>query len=263
MPMITLNQVDFYYELHGRGYPLVLVSGFGADHFFWMPILPMLSKKFQVLVFDNRAIGKTRDAHNFPLTAEIMANDVMALIQALKLEKPHVVGQSMGGTIVQSLAAQYSGAINRVGILTSSAKWRQATLMGLKNILSIRRENCSFQLLFESILSWVYGEEFLTNPHKVASLRSLFINNPHPPTLEDQERQHAALVEFDGRSQLQKIKNPTLVVSGTQDILSLPQESQFLVDHLPQAQLVTLNCGHGITGEVPEELAQVLLGFLS
>lgn len=68
------------------------------------PIVDILSQHFQVIIFDNRADGQTTDG-GVILLVELMAQDVMELSDALNLQKPHIVGRSMGGTIVQSIAA--------------------------------------------------------------------------------------------------------------------------------------------------------------
>ena len=112
MSKIKLNNANFYYELHGKGHPLILIAGYSGDHLVWMPLLENLSKQFQVLLFDNRGVGQTTDDGR-PLSAELMAQDVVALADALDLKKPHIVGQSMGGTIAQRVATHHSEKINK------------------------------------------------------------------------------------------------------------------------------------------------------
>lgn len=246
MPHLRLNNTEFYYELSGKGHPLVLVAGYAVDHFFWSPLLTELKKHFQILTFDHRGVGQTRDQNNTPLTAKIMAEDLLGLIKALDLTKPHVVGQSMGGTIVQHLAAHHPEEISKLAILNSTLKWRTAMLVGFRSMLKIMRDDCPFDTLFDLNLSWIYGEAFLQNKAKVECLRTLFLNNPQPPTLVDLERQYHALIEFDGHAHLSKIKAPTLVVSGLEDIISLPYESREIAEGIPGAELIELFCGHGI-----------------
>lgn len=93
MPNINVNNAGFYYELHGKGQPLILIAGYGANGRSWMPIVNALSQHFQVVIFDNRAGGQTTD-DGVTLTVELMAQDVMALSDALNLKKPHIVGRS-------------------------------------------------------------------------------------------------------------------------------------------------------------------------
>lgn len=262
LPHLKLKNTEFYYELHGDGHPLVLVTGFGGDHLFWSPILDDLKQNFQVLVFDNRGMGQSGEQDPFLLTAEIMAEDVLGIIKTLGLKKPHVLGQSMGGTIVQVLAAHYPDEISKLAILNSTMKWRKAMLLGIKSTLNVMRDGCPFDTFFELLLALVHGEAFLQNADKVAFLRSLFLNNPHPPALVSLERQYHALEKFDSRDYISNIQAPTLVVSGLWDIISLPEESRALAQNIAHATLVELQCGHGITAEIPAELTKVLKEFL-
>ena len=125
MPKIKANNATFYYELVGKGQPIILIAGYTCDYSTWQLMMEQLSNHFQVLVFDNRGIGQTTDT-NEPLSAELMAEDVIALSEQLHLDKPHIVGQSMGGTIAQTIAAKFPDKINKLCLLTTSAKWRHA-----------------------------------------------------------------------------------------------------------------------------------------
>lgn len=60
MPKITVNNANFYYEIHGAGPALILIAGYGGNGCSWMPIVDKLSQHFQVLIFDNRGVVKRR-----------------------------------------------------------------------------------------------------------------------------------------------------------------------------------------------------------
>ena len=68
MPFIQANGIDIYYELHGKGEPLVLISGFTEDHTAWDEVVETLAQSFCVLVFDNRGAGQTTSPKT-PFTA--------------------------------------------------------------------------------------------------------------------------------------------------------------------------------------------------
>lgn len=260
MPKINANGAEFYYELHGKGQPLILVSGYSCDHFIWLPILQSLSQKFRVLIFNNRGVGQTKDK-NEPLSADLCADDVMALANALNLKKPYVAGHSMGGTIVQCIGAKYSPQVGKLAILNSSAKWRQAALKGLYSILLMGKAEVDFGIISDQIASWCFGESFLKDAECVATFKQNMLGNPFPQSIENQERQFKVLVSFDGRKNLEKIKVPTIVISGKQDILSLPYESEFIASHIPNAKLVELDSGHASFADVPDQLAHHLQAF--
>jgi len=262
MPKIKINNCDFYYELHGHGQPIVLISGYSCDHTFWMPILEKLSQEFQVLLFDNRGIGQTQD-DGVELSADLLANDVVSLIDILNLPKPHIIGQSMGGTIAQRVATNYPDRISKLVIITSTAKWRQAALLGLKSILTLRKNNLDFDIIANALLPWLFGEDFLQDKNKVQMFKKLILEDPHPQSLENQIRQFQILEKFNGLNQLNKIKAPTLIIHGNEDILVLETESILLAEKISNANLITLNSAHGVTLESPQELANELIKFLN
>jgi len=126
----------------------------------------------------------------------------------------------------------------------------------------MREKNIEFDLVFESTLPWIFGEAFLQSKEIVAGFKKLLLENPYPQSLDDQTRQFHVLSNFDGREQLNHIKAPTLIVHGTQDIISLPEESHHLAKNISQATLVEFDCAHGITLEKPKELADALIHSL-
>lgn len=261
MAFAQINKADIYYELHGSGQPVILIAGYTCDHTYWTPILEPLIKHYQILICDNHAIGQTKD-NNMTLSAELMARDVIALAQQLHLEKPHIVGQSMGGNIAQVIASSYPDKINKLCILNSVAKWRQAMLLALKALLTMRESNINFDLIFEASLPWFLGEEFLKNKEEIKKHKQAMIDNPYPQSINDQTRQLKVLEQFDARTQLQKIKAPTLVVYGVQDLIALPDESKFLAHEISNVTLRELDCAHDSVVEVPKELTQILVDFL-
>ncbi|OJV09288.1 MAG: hypothetical protein BGO14_02855 [Chlamydiales bacterium 38-26] len=96
MPKFTCNEIEIYYEIHGEGYPLVLIAGLGCDMSIWDPILDLLKRHFKIIIFDNRGVGRSSSPSQ-PYTISDMALDTWNLIAKLELHKPHVLGHSMGG----------------------------------------------------------------------------------------------------------------------------------------------------------------------
>ena len=98
---VRANGQELYYEVHGEGQPLILVMGIGYDSTLWtLAQVPALSKKFQVVIFDNRDAGRSSQATSIYTIAD-MADDTAALMDALDIKKAHVCGLSMGGMIVR------------------------------------------------------------------------------------------------------------------------------------------------------------------
>ena len=257
MSTITINNANFYYELHGNGQPLILIAGYGANGQSWMPIVNELSKHFQVLIFDNRAIGQTND-NEVTLSAQLMAKDVIDLCEALHLKKPHIVGRSMGGNITQTIAATYPDKINKIGILVSSAKWRKAMLHAIEYQIKMQEQNVCSEIRNEVSLSWLIGNNSFNNEFIKAKLNA----NLQQQSLTNQKRQFQVLKHFDGINNLKKIKARALIAYGNEDILALPQESRFLAQEIPNAKLVEFDCAHLIVLEQTTKLIHELITFL-
>src|SRR4051795_13727744 len=96
---VQANGQQLYYEIHGDGPPLVLLMGIGYDSSLWtLAQVPALSTQFQVVLMDNRDAGRSSRADR-PYCIADMADDVAGLLDALGIQRSHLLGLSMGGLI--------------------------------------------------------------------------------------------------------------------------------------------------------------------
>lgn len=262
MPLAKINEINIYYELHGHGEPLVLIAGYSCDHTFWTAMLDKLAKHFQVLIFDNRGIGRTKD-NGETFTIRNMAEDVVALIHHLKIEQPHIVGHSMGGAVAQIIARKFSKQINKLVILNSMPKVNLASLMLLEAILNLCKENIPFERIIDVSLPWFYSSHFFAIPKNVTALKKIILTNPYPQSIADLERQYHAIKKFDSTEWLPEIKTPTHVVISENDLVTLPLEGKILQQKISGATLTTISGGHSSPVENPRQVNQEILKFLN
>ncbi len=124
MPTANIGEVELYYEEHGRGEPLIMVLGLGQDIATWGFQVEELSKHLRLIVFDNRDCGKSsRCADNY--TTESMAQDILGLMNHLRIEKTHLLGTSMGGMIAQHVALMAPEGLKSL-ILAGTTSWGEA-----------------------------------------------------------------------------------------------------------------------------------------
>ena len=90
MPRAHANGIEIYYQVHGLGKPLVLISGLGYDQWMWHKMIPGLAEHFQVIAFDNRGVGQT-DKPPGPYTAQMLADDTAAMLEALGINRTAVL----------------------------------------------------------------------------------------------------------------------------------------------------------------------------
>jgi pimeloyl-ACP methyl ester carboxylesterase len=108
-----VNGINLYYEKHGAGRPLILLhGGLGSGEMFG-PVLPALAERHQVITVDLQGHGRTADIDR-PIDIRLMADDIAALIDHLGLEKPDLVGYSLGGGVALQTAAKYPAKVRRL-----------------------------------------------------------------------------------------------------------------------------------------------------
>lgn len=108
-----VNGLNMYYETHGSGRPLILLhGGLGSGEMFG-PIMPTLADHHQVIAVDLQGHGRTADIDR-PIRNTLMADDIAALIDHLGLDKPDVVGYSLGGGVALMTAVKYPQKVRRL-----------------------------------------------------------------------------------------------------------------------------------------------------
>src|SRR6059036_1039754 len=116
-----VNGLKLYYETHGAGRPLILLhGGLGSGEMFG-PVLPQLAERHQVITPDLQGHGRTADIDR-PIDVRLMADDIAALIDHLGLEKPDLVGYSLGGGVALHTAAKYPAKIRRAVIASANVR---------------------------------------------------------------------------------------------------------------------------------------------
>src|SRR5438270_1778201 len=113
-----VNGIKLYYEIHGTGRPLILLhGGLGAIEMFG-PNLTILAKRHQVIGVDLQAHGRTADIDR-PIRTELMAEDIAALIKHMKLERPDVVGYSLGGGVAFFVALRHPELVGKLVLVST------------------------------------------------------------------------------------------------------------------------------------------------
>ena len=116
-----VNGINLYYETHGSGRPLILLhGGLGSGEMFG-PVLPMLAERHQVVAVDLQGHGRTADIDR-PFDIRLMAGDIAALIDHLRLDTPDVVGYSLGGGVALQTAVKHPAKVRRLVIVSANMR---------------------------------------------------------------------------------------------------------------------------------------------
>jgi pimeloyl-ACP methyl ester carboxylesterase len=266
MPFAQANGVRLYYEVHGRGEPLVLIAGIGYDVWMWHRMLPGLARRFQVVVFDNRGAGQS-DKPPGAYSAGLLAADTAGLMDALGLPRAHILGHSMGGFVAQALAIHHPERVDRL-ILA-------ATNFGGPRHVPITPEAMA-------VLTDVRGDpvERLRRGIAVSCAPGFAERDPalveawvsyragHPIDPAGYQAQLAVglsllpeAASFEGK--LAAVRSPALVLFGAHDRVVPAGNADLLAARLPDARIAILpDAGHFFPLETPEEANKAIMEFL-
>jgi pimeloyl-ACP methyl ester carboxylesterase len=195
-----VNGIKLYYEIHGRGRPLILLhGGLGAIEMFG-PNLPALAAGRQVIAVDLQGHGRTADVDR-PLRVQSMADDIAALIAHLELERPDIMGYSLGGGVALQTAIRHPDVVGRLVIVSTP----------------FRRNGFYADILRQQTQVNAAAAEAL-KPTPMYQLYSSIAPRPEDwPRLLDKIGE-AMKQDFDFSKEIAEIEAPTLIVAGDADI---------------------------------------------
>ena len=261
MPTVTSGNGEIYYEAHGAGTPIMLVSGLGGTASYWNPNLPAFTKRHQVIIHDHRGIGKSSRSR-IRYSVDQMTTDLLAVMDDLKIEKAHIVGHSTGGAIAQTLAATHPDRLISVVIYAS---WTKADPF-FRRVFEARRAlltDVGPAAYVRSAAIFLYPDWWINRNISLLEEREKTTIAAFPPA-EIVASRIDAILAFDRTADLPKLKLPTLVVCAKDDIITPPYFSRELTALIPRAKFVELaRGGHCASDANTEEFNAAVLGFVA
>ncbi len=263
MPSLKINNFNIFYEIHGQGYPLVMILGLGANINWWGKyFLKELAKEFTIIIYDNRGTGKSQDPDE-DFTIKILAEDVKFLIEKLGLKQVNVFGHSMGGSIAQELALNYN-LVKKLVLCSSSCggKMSIAPSREVLNIVERSRKGRMVEEIAKDNLFLFFSEEFLSKNPKL--IEYAIINMSESPISgKNYIRQQNAINHFNTCNRLPQLEIETLIIHGKKDILVPPENSKILNELIPNSKLRFFEkSAHAPFTEEPNEVLKTLIEFL-
>lgn len=248
-----------YYEVAGKGEPLVLVPGFMDSHLSWQDIFRELSKNHRVVLFDNRGAGQS-EVSPPPYTSELLVKDLHLLVQYLGFDKAHYLGHSMGGQIILQLALHHPENVKSIILANTSPKLTTVARWAIEEMGYLLKENVSLERLFRAMAPWFFSSNFL---ERVEENKMLLTDIQHCPSYKGYQGQFAALTSFDLTDKLKNIQAPTLIIASDQDLITPLAHSEYLTHHLPNTEMALIHdSGHNAFYEQPELFCQIVNNYL-
>lgn len=259
MQTIELKDIRLAYEFDeraGKDAPvLVLSNSLGTSLAMWEPQREFLAATHRLLRYDTRGHGRSELGQG-PHTLEQRAQDVLGLLDALKLDQVDFCGLSMGGMTAQWLGVHAPSRVRRIILCNTAAKIGTPETWN-NRIATVLAEGMG--AITEGVLErWFTAPFRATHPEAVEPVRQGLLET----TPEGYAASCAAIRDADLRTELARIVAPTLVISGTHDPATTPADGAFLAAQIPKARYVELSCAHLSNVEQPREFNRALGEFL-
>lgn len=222
-----VNGIEMYYRIVGKGSPILLIPGGLSDQHVWDAQLPILARHHMVIVADSRGQGRSTRTKD-PITYGLMADDYVALLDFLRIDKVDLVGWSDGGIIGLDIAMRYPERLKSL-----FAQAANVTPDGNTGYAEARAEGKPIPELrhYESIDKEIHA---------------LWANEPN----------------YTGE-ELSDIRVRTAIVIGDHDTAISREHTEFIASQIPGAQLIILpDAGHGVPVENPRLYAHTVLRFI-
>jgi 3-oxoadipate enol-lactonase len=265
MPKAPVNGISMYYEVQGKGVPLVMIQGFAGNHQAWFFQTPVFRKYYKVILFDNRGIGKSGRSGE-PYSIRTMADDVIGLMDYLGIDKAHVLGLSLGGMVAQEVAISYPERMIKLVLGSTFAEnQRNDVHPELMKALGIREGDTSIDtsnIDFRKLMNFMVSSAFNKRLYRMVLL-SLSKRSMKSIDAGSYLEQMAAVTSYSTVDRLHQIKAPTLVITGTGDRIISPSMSDLLASRIPNAMLVKVKGGsHAFFMEMRGRFNKEVLEFL-
>lgn len=265
MPRIQSNGIELYYEVHGRGRPLVLISGLGYSSWQWHRMVPFLAENFQVITFDNRGVGQS-DKPAGPYTAQMLAADTVGLLEALDVVRATVMGHSMGGFIAQAIALDFPHCVDKLILCSTSfggPRHIPVTPEAMRVLTDVNSDPLTrFKngIAVSTAPGWAEA-----NPGVIQAWVEWRVANPvdHASYQAQLAIGLSLLPEgagFDDR--LTQLHIPTLILFGAHDRVVPTANAALLADRIAHSQVsIFPHAGHFFPMEIPEAASRAVIAF--
>ncbi|HET7053656.1 MAG TPA: alpha/beta hydrolase [Solirubrobacterales bacterium] len=219
MPRVDAGGSELHYERAGSGEPMLLIQGMSATHLAWgRDFLAPLEQSFECVVFDNRGMGLSGPAL-MPFTTADMADDVAALLDALEIERAHVLGISMGGMIAQELALAHPERIRTLSLGATYCGGPEGTLMAEEDLrmLGAAMSSGDREQVLRAMWEINLSPGFRAEESRYDAFRAMAEELKAPKEVILQQMQ--ACAAHDTSTRLRGVSIPTQVIHGTADRL--------------------------------------------
>lgn len=261
MPTVQLADGALNYQLDGPADApvLVLSNSLGTDLHMWDAQIPAFTQHFRVLRFDTRGHGASLATEGF-YSIEQLGRDVLALLDALNIDKAAFCGLSMGGLIGQWLGIHAGERLTRLVLCNTAAKIANDQVWNtrIETVLA-GGQQAMRDLRDASIARWFTAEFAAAHPEQAEPIVGMLAAT----SPQGYAANCAAVRDADYREQIAAINVPTLIVCGSADAVTTPADGRFMQERIKGAELVEFHAAHLSNVEAGDDFSNAVLAFLT
>ena len=273
---ISVQGYNLHYVEAGEGEPILLIPGAFSTYRHWNRIIPYLSGHYKLLCLDYLGVGDSdKPESGFGYTIEEQTDLIVKMIEALQIQKVHILGVSYGGAIALNLAARYPEKVDRIiSIEGNGIKHQDVPYRPMKGVLGwpvvgelsvgMIRLGIADKLVAKSVMGKAW--EQMGEAEKKEVVEIMAQNNKTASRVSWHLISQTIETSKDFSDQAKTIRNPVLYLYGGNSYYHGMAETnaEFLKSHLPNVEIVRFNDGiHDLELQKPEEVARLALEFLA
>ena len=261
MSRLKMSWGGLHYREAGDGAPLLLISGLNGLAQPWHRVAQALAMRFRVITHDHRGVGES-DTWAGTYSVRQIADDILEMMDKLRIERAHIVGHSLGGAVAQTIAAHHPERVDHLVIVASWAgpetyfcelmQMRKDVLIGMGTGFFLRSGPFG-----------IYPPDWIAD-HQTAIQEAASQAAQSFPSHQVILSRIDACIEHDQRHHLDRIQAPTLVIGVEDDMTTPAYCSEEIAKGIRQAQLTLLPYGgHNPHVVVPVQVQQLISNFIS
>lgn len=263
MPTVQANGIEINYEVQGEGEPMVLIPYLAADQACYAFQVAEYAKHFTCFSVDLRGAGLSGKPDGI-YTTELFADDVAAFMQAVRIERAHIFGLSLGGAAGIWLAAKYPERVKSLCLCSVWSATDPFLRVAIEGWQIIAQALASVpEMIIQGIFPWCFTPEmYAARPEYVDSLAEFVRSRPMPP-VDAFIRQSGAALAHDATAVLGSVQAPTLIAFGRHDVVTSTRFAAPLSEGIADSEvLVFEDCAHAPIYENVEGFNTQTLAFL-
>jgi aminoacrylate hydrolase len=266
MPRLAREGADIFYEVHGKGSPILMMSGTAGDGEFWKPCqVPEFSRDFAAITYDQRGTGKTVTRAD-GYTTETLADDAAALIERVGLGPAIVWGHSMGGRVAQLVALDHPKKVAKLILSSTGASFKSKG--GIPPAICLELVEKGYERYVREHSTAIGFSKAFANAHPDKVEAFIKARLATQPPLKTYLAHIVARQEHDTSARLKDIRAPTLVTvggdegHGNSDTTHI-QSSEALARAIPGAKFIVIpGAGHFYPFSDPETTNRLVRDFV-